>query len=63
MIKLFFLDILEAFLVAVCDLFYPMLRRQIIDDVIPNGNLRMLWVFGVALVGIFIFKAGLNYFM
>ncbi|WP_297436112.1 ABC transporter ATP-binding protein [uncultured Clostridium sp.] len=61
--KLFFLDILAAFLVAVCDLFYPMLTRQIIDDVIPNKNLRMLWVFGIVLVGIFIFKAGLNYFM
>ncbi|MDG5906839.1 ABC transporter transmembrane domain-containing protein, partial [Shigella sonnei] len=33
------------------------------DDVVPNKNLRMLVVFAVALILIFISKAGLNYFM
>ncbi|MGL5821680.1 MAG: ABC transporter ATP-binding protein, partial [Sarcina sp.] len=61
--KLFFLDIIAAFLMAICDLFYPILTRNIIDDVIPNKNLRMLWIFAIALVVIFVFKAGLNYFM
>lgn len=61
--KLFFLDILAAFLVATCDLVYPMLTREIMDDVIPNKNLRMLWIFAIALAVIFIVKAGLNYFM
>ncbi|MGL4739554.1 MAG: ABC transporter ATP-binding protein [Sarcina sp.] len=61
--KLFILDIIAAFSMAICDLFYPILTRNIIDDVIPNKNLRMLWVFGITLVVIFIFKAGLNYFM
>lgn len=61
--KLFFLDLLAAFLVAVCDLAYPMLTREIMDDVIPNKNLRMLWVFAIALLVIFVAKAGLNYFM
>lgn len=61
--KLFILDLLAAFLFAVCDLVYPMITRNIMDDVIPNKNLRLLWVFAITLIFIFIIKAGLNYFM
>lgn len=61
--KLFILDILAAFLMALCDLVYPMLTRNIMNEVIPNKNLRLLWVFSIILFFIFIFKAGLNYFM
>lgn len=61
--KLFFLDLLAAFLFALCNLAYPMITRNIMDDVVPNKDLKMLLVFGIALVTIFILKAGLNYFM
>ncbi|MGL5616454.1 MAG: ABC transporter ATP-binding protein [Sarcina sp.] len=61
--KLFILDILAAFLFALCELVYPMITRDIIDDVIPNKDLKLLWIFGISLAVIFIVKAGLNYFM
>jgi len=61
--KLFILDLIAAFLFALCDLVYPMITRNIMDDVVPNKDLRMLVVFGIALVVIFIFKAFLSYFM
>lgn len=61
--KLFFLDLLAAFLVALCDLIYPMLTRSIMDDVIPNKDIRMLLVFSVVLVVILLLKSGFNYFM
>ena len=61
--KLFTLDLIAAFLFALCDLVYPMITRNIMDDVVPNKDLRMLVVFGIALVVIFIFKAFLSYFM
>lgn len=61
--KLFILDLLAAFLVALCDLVYPMLTRSIMDDVIPNKNLRLLAIFSIVLVVIVVFKAGCNYFM
>ncbi|EGT3616457.1 ABC transporter ATP-binding protein [Clostridium perfringens] len=61
--KLFILDLLAAFLVAACDLVYPMITRNIINDVIPNKQIRLLFVFAVVLTLIFLFKAGLNYFM
>ncbi|RDY29612.1 ABC transporter ATP-binding protein [Romboutsia weinsteinii] len=61
--KLFILDLLAAFLFATCNLVYPMITRNIMDEVIPNQNLQMLVVFAIVLIGIFILKAGLNYFM
>ncbi|MEG1310956.1 MAG: ABC transporter ATP-binding protein [Romboutsia sp.] len=61
--KLFILDILAAFTVALCDLVYPMITRSIMDDVIPNKDNRMLAIFAITLLIIFIVKAGLNYFM
>ncbi len=61
--KLFVLDLLAAFTVALCDLVYPMITRSIMNDVVPNKDMRMLTVFAVTLVVIFTIKAGLNYFM
>lgn len=61
--KLFILDLLAAFLVATCDLVYPMITRNIINDVIPNKQIRLLFVFAIVLTLIFLVKAGLNYFM
>ncbi|MBI5997293.1 ABC transporter ATP-binding protein [Clostridium perfringens] len=61
--KLFVLDLLAAFLVSACDLFYPMITRNIINDVIPNKQIKLLFVFAIVLTLIFLIKAGLNYFM
>ncbi|MDZ5255051.1 ABC transporter ATP-binding protein [Clostridium sp. LIBA-8841] len=61
--KLFILDLLAAFLVAACDLVYPMITRNIINNVIPNKQIRLLFVFATVLTLIFLVKAGLNYFM
>ena len=61
--KLFMLDMLVAFTVALCDLVYPLITRSIMNDVVPNKDLRMLIVFAITLLVIFIIKAGLNYFM
>ncbi len=61
--KLFILDLFAAFTVALCDLVYPMITRNIMDDVVPEKNFRLLVIFGVTLLLIFILKAGLNYFM
>ena len=61
--KLFFADMFCAFIVAVCDLFYPMIAKNIINDYVPNQNLRLLLVWSGALLAIYVVKAGLNYFI
>lgn len=61
--KLFTLDLLCAFALALCDLVYPMITREIINDVVPNQNLRLLIIFGVSLLVIYILKYIFNYFV
>ncbi|WP_426348160.1 ABC transporter ATP-binding protein [Alloiococcus sp. CFN-8] len=59
--KLFFIDMLSAFTVALCDLFYPMIARNIINDYVPNKNLRLLLVWVVVLFFIYVLKSALSW--
>ena len=52
-----------AFLVAICDLFYPMITRNIINDFVPNQKLRTMLVWALVLLLIYVIKTGLNYFI
>lgn len=61
--KLFFLDMLCAFLVAICDLFFPMITRNVINDYVPNQKLRIMLTWVAILLLIYIVKMGLNYFI
>ena len=61
--KLFTADMIAALIVAICDLFYPTITQNIINDYVPNQNLRLLLVWSAALLGIYLLKAGLNYFI
>ncbi len=61
--RLFFADLFFAFLLAVCDLFYPMIAKDIINDYVPNRNLRLLLIWSAVLLGIYLLKAGFNYFV
>ncbi|MGL5353769.1 MAG: ABC transporter ATP-binding protein, partial [Clostridium sp.] len=61
--KLFFLDMFVAFIAAALDLVFPMMTRNLVNDSIPNKNLRMIVVFGVALLVIYVVKAACAYFM
>ena len=61
--KIFILDMLCALLLAVCDLFYPMITRDMLDKYIPNKDLKLLIVWAVILLAIYLVKLGLNYFV
>ena len=61
--KIFILDMLCAFIVAACDLFYPMIAKNIINDYVPNKNMRLLLIWAGVLLAIYVAKAGLNYFI
>ena len=61
--KLFFLDMLVAFIAAASDLVFPMMSRNLINESIPNKNMRMIVVFGVTLLIIYVVKAACAYFM
>jgi ATP-binding cassette subfamily B protein len=60
---LFIADMCCAFLVAGCNMFYPMLTRSIINQYVPQHNVRMILIVAGVLFGIYCLKAGLNYFI
>jgi ATP-binding cassette subfamily B protein len=61
--KLFILDLVAALIAASCDLVYPMMTRNLVDNSIPNKNLRMIGVFAIVLIILFLIKAICGYFM
>lgn len=62
-LKLFTADMFCAFIVAVADLFYPIIAKEMINNYVPNRQLRLFIVWGIALLLIYTVKAGLNYFI
>jgi len=61
--NIFILDMLCALAVAICDLFYPMITRNIINDYVPNQNLKLLITWLSILGFIYIVKIGLNFYI
>ncbi len=61
--KLFYLDMGAAFLVAMCDLIYPYITRKIINVYVPQRQLNMLLTWAAVIMGIYISKCLLNYFI
>ncbi len=60
---LFVADMAAALALAACDLFYPMITRNIINVYVPGGQFRLFLLWCGILLGIFILKLGLNWFV
>ncbi len=60
---LFTLDLVVALIASLCDLIYPVMTREIVNDSIPNKDLRMVIIFAITLLIIFLIKAACGYFM
>ena len=59
--KLLILDLISAFIISAIDLIYPMVTRHIINDVIPNNGVAIIFQFGLILLGIYIIRMFLEY--
>ncbi len=59
--KLFILDLICSFLISVCNMFYPMIARNVMNNYVPNRNLQLLIVWAIALGGIYLVKCILTY--
>ena len=59
--KLFILDISCALIIALIDLFFPMLTREVIGTVLPAGQMRIFWLFVAAMLLMYIIRTGLQY--
>ena len=61
--KLFALDMGASLIVALISIVYPMITRTMLNDLIPNRNYRLILVFGLALLLIYVIRMLLNYFI
>jgi ATP-binding cassette subfamily B protein len=62
-LRLFIADMFCAFLSSACNMLYPLVTRSVINVYIPQrrGGVIVAWM--AALLLIYVFKAGLNYFI
>lgn len=60
---LFFFDMLAALLVALIGVIYPIITRTMLNDYIPDGNIKMVVICGSVLLGVYIARMLLNYFI
>lgn len=59
--KLFLFDLLCSFTISVCNMFYPMIARNIMNDYVPNQNLRLLITWSIVMAAIYAIKSALTY--
>ena len=61
--KLFILDMIASFFVSLSAMFYPIITGKMLNDYIPNAKLNMIIIFGLVLLGVYIIRALLKYFV
>lgn len=61
--KLFVLDMLASLLISALAMVYPVVTRNMLNDYIPNKNIRMIIIFGIALFVIYFVRMLLRYFV
>ena len=61
--RLFVLDMLASVLVSLIGIFYPIVTRRMLNDLIPNERYSLVILFGLILLGIYIARMLLNYFI
>ncbi|SHK43210.1 ABC transporter ATP-binding protein [Paramaledivibacter caminithermalis] len=59
--KLFIIDMLCAFFMAVIDLVFPMVTRSLFNDILPNGKIRTFYILIGTLFILYILRAIFNY--
>ena len=60
---IFSMDMLASLLVSLIAVVYPIVTREMLNDLIPNRNYRMIVVFGLTLLGLYFVRMMLNYFI
>lgn len=54
--KLFFIDMIFAFLISIFDLIFPLVTRNFVNDIIPNGRMDLLYKWTFYLFLLFILR-------
>ena len=60
---LFFADLIVATIATLCNLIYPMMTRNLVNEAIPNNDIKVIGIFAIVLIILYLVKAGCTYFM
>lgn len=60
---LFFLDMGASLLISLIGIVYPIITRSMLNDLIPNRKYRLIVIFGLALLAVYVVRMLLNYFV
>ncbi|HHU22442.1 MAG TPA: ABC transporter ATP-binding protein [Clostridiales bacterium] len=60
---LFSLDMLASLMVSLITVVYPMITRTMLNSIIPNRRYKMIVIFGLVLLSLYIIRMLLNYFI
>ena len=60
---MFFFDMLASLFVSVVGMFYPIITRTMLNDYIPNREYQKIIIFGALLLGLYLLRLLLNYFI
>lgn len=61
--KIFALDMSASFFVSIIGIFYPIVTRTMLNDLIPNKKYKDIIFFSVILLGLYFIRMLLNYFI
>lgn len=61
--KVFTLDMIASLFVSLIGIVYPIVTRRMLNDLIPNRNYRLIVIFGITLLALYILRMFLNYFI
>ena len=61
--KMFILDMLASLLISVIGMIYPIFSRTMLNDLIPNHRLRLLVIYGLTLLALYVVRMLLRYFV
>ena len=61
--KMFILDMLASLLISVIGMIYPIFSRTMLNDLIPNHNMRMVVIYGLTLLALYAVRMLLRYFV
>ncbi len=59
----FILDMAASFIMAIIAIFYPMITRAMLNDLIPNRKYNEIIIYGVGLLVIYLIRMGLSYYV
>ena len=61
--KMFALDMLASLFISIIGMVYPMVTNKMLDDYVPNKNIRALVMAGVILLALYLIRMYLRYFV